>query len=295
MKMTKKILGAAAAVAMVLGFASCDWSLSDVFQSKFGANIFTYTDATADAECGKWTVEGENTNKDDYVRGMQFLSTKHSDLSGIVEIASNENEEVKNGGVIGLVFDATKETVEDEEGNKTDLYSFGVVGIRNYDDVPWYYVSYFANITEESFVKANLGASDGENEITKTSVDPETKTPYEIVVKKLTPITNGAALKDENGNIKVAIDVKENDETGDYDIGLYDMTQLKNDSSLKEDAASCGSAKILAKTLNKAAPAQAKVGIYANVYRGRGEDKEPTKLNGSLTIFDFTNAANVAE
>ena len=302
MKMTKRILTAAAAVAMVIGFTSCEFlsnnSLSKVFHKKFGeSSMLAYTDATADAECGKWTISGENTNTKDYKRGLDLLSTKHSDMSGIVEIsAENPN------GVVGLVFDASKKTIEvddpENEGEKkdVDLYSFGVVGIRLYNNVPQYYISYFANITEESFNKTNMGANDGTKNITKTSVDPETETPYEIVVKGFTPITNGSALKDEKGNIKVAIEVKEDDKTGDYDIGLYDMTQLKNDSSLKEDAASCGSAKILAeKTLKKDGPAQAMVGAYANVYHGAGEDKDPVKLNGSLTIFDFTNAANVAE
>ena len=149
MKMTKKILGAAAAVAMVLGFASCDWSLSDVFQSKFGANIFTYEDATTDVECGKWTVKGENKNTEDYKRGLQFLSTKHSDLSGIIEIDTNDiglqGPSGKSGGVIGLVIDGTK-IKGDKETETPDKYNFLVIGVRCKDDQPEYYISYFANI-----------------------------------------------------------------------------------------------------------------------------------------------------
>lgn len=287
MKLTKKILLAAVAVAAVM-FAGCkNWSLTSAMQKSFGADIFKYNDATYDAGLGTWTIEGKTNETEDYMRGAKLLMTKHSDMSGIVEINDGYNATAYRAcGNVGLVFDVTKKNVEDAEGNKKELWNFCVIGIHaNGSSSAEYYISYFANISDEDMSADNFGAH-----IKKTEFAPDCDTPYEIELKTWTPLSGVTT----NGNVSVVVDVKEvsaeaaetsGAKTGSYTVGFYKDEVLSNNHTLnilgKDPISTCV---INADTIGKEGAAQAYVGVYGNIYAG-------DTMDGSLEILDLTHQA----
>jgi len=284
MKMTKKLLVAAVAAITVLGFTGCDLlagkkSLSDAFQHKSDeANILKYTDQS---DLSVWNIEGENESTEEQIRAIQFLQTKHSDMCGLVAMDTNDC------GVIGVLFDASRE--KDEEGNW--LYSFGVasVGRSTKGVLPYYYVSYFANVKEANLAKDNFGVTDTK----RTAIDPEVKTPYEIVYQKITTFTTAAIVamtdvdtKTAKTSYKAAIDVDEN-EDGSYTVKFYGK-DVANKADLEAATTIAKDVTMSAASLNKTAAKQAQCGCYAMI-------NKPGTLNGSLTILDLTNDAIVVE
>lgn len=294
MKLTKKILLAAVAVAAVM-FAGCkNWSLTSAMQKSFGADMFKYNEATYDAGLGTWTIEGKTNETEDYMRGAKLLMTKHSDMSGIVEINDGYNASAGRAcGNVGLVFDVTKKNVEDAEGNKKELWNFCVIGIQaDGTSSARYYISYFANISDEDMSANNFGAYDPstDSRITKTEFATDCDTPYEIELKKWTPLSGVTT----NGNVSVVVDVKEvsseaaetsGAKTGSYTVGFYKDEVLSNNHTLnilgKTPISTCV---INADTIGKEGAAQAYVGVYGNIYAG-------DTMDGSLEILDLTHQA----
>lgn len=287
MKLTKKILLAAVAVAAVM-FAGCkNWSLTSAMQKSFGEDMFKYDDSTYDAGLGTWTIEGKTNETEDYMRGAKLLMTKHSDMSGIVEINDGYNASAGRAcGNVGLVFDVTKKKVEDAEGNKKELWNFCVIGIQaNGPSSARYYISYFANISDEDMSADNFGAN-----IKETEFKPDCDTPYEIELEKWTPLSGVTT----NGNVSVVVDVKEvsaeaaetsGAKAGSYTVGFYKDEVLSNNHTLnisgKTPIFTCD---INADTIGKEGAAQAYVGVYGNIYAG-------DTMDGSLEILDLTHQA----
>lgn len=289
MKMTKKIaLAALAALAFVFTGCLPDGSLTDIFQKNFGPDIFHYSDNDMEDGLGKWTIEETNENANEYVRGMQFLQTKHSDIAGLVRITG------KDAGVVGLAFNVTQNKDKTLDNYKT--YNFCLVGIQNNSAKgPRYYVSYFANVSADDMVAENFGAHDGTKAITKTAVDPDCMTPYEIDLSNGWIVVNKSLL-DEDGNLAVVLDVDEissKDAAADtYGAGTYFVNVYKTDAynekgmkfNKDKDDYLLSTTKVDAKVLGKEKDAQAKVGVYANVY---GEQT----LTATVKIADLTNDA----
>lgn len=300
MKMTKKILLAAVAVAAVM-FAGCkNWSLTSALQKSFGEDMFKYDDSTYDAGLGTWTIEEKTNETTDYLRGAKLLMTKHSDMSGIVKITDGYNaSEGRACGNVGLVFDVTKRTVRDDEGNKKTLWNFCVIGIQaDGTSSARYYISYFANISDEDMSANNFGAynpSTGKN-ITKTTFDPDCDTPYEIELKKWTSLSGVTT----NGDVSVVVDVKEVSKeaaelsgglykAGSYTVGFYKDEVLSNNHTLNILGKTPISAwTIDAATIGKEEAAQAYVGVYGNIYAG-------DTMSGTLEILDLTHVATPVE
>lgn len=294
MKLTKKILLAAVAVAAVM-FAGCkNWSLSSAMQKSFGADMFKYNDATYDAGLGTWKIEGKTNETEDYMRGAKLLMTKHSDMSGIVEINDGYNASAGRAcGNVGLVFDVTKKKVEDAEGNKKELWNFCVIGIQaDGTSSARYYISYFANISDEDMSANNFGAYDPvtKQRITKTTFEPNCDTPYEIELKGWTTLSGVTT----NGNVSVVVDVKEVSaeaaelskvKAGSYTVSFYKDEVLSNNHTLnilgKTPISACV---INADKIGKEGAAQAYVGVYGNIYAG-------DTMDGSLEILDLTHQA----
>ena len=294
MKMTKKILLAAVAVAAVM-FAGCkNWSLTSAVQESFGADMFKYNDATYDAGLGTWTIDGEvNESEEEYERGVKLLLTKHSDIAGLVQIGTKENSSL-NKGVLGIAFDVTQNKSDKDAINKT--WNFGVIGLRNYNGVPQYYVSYFANVSDAQMSAFNFGAAtpvyDAEGNITGykkpfiqlEEVSKEKLTAHEVVIKDFTNLPKNL-IKD--GVLTVAVDIDEDADTGDYLVKIYDQSAVdKNNSGIKADATILNGSgdKILASKIGKEGAAQAYVGVYANIYGGQ-------TMDGSLEILNLTHQA----
>lgn len=297
MKMTKKILLAAVAVAAVM-FAGCkNWSLTSALQKSFGEDIFKYDDATYAAGLGTWTISGNkgvNESEDEYLRGIKLLLTRHSDMAGLIQIGSEEVTS-NEAGVLGIAFDVTQNK-SDKNALNYKTWNFGVVGLRNYGGKAQYYVSYFANVSDDQMSALNFGAAtpivDAEGNITgykkpfiqKSAVNKANLTPYEIVIKDFTALP-ASLIKD--GILTAAIDIDEDPETGDYLVKIYDQSAVdKNNSGIIADATILNGtgAKVEASKIGKEGAAQAYVGVYANVYAGK-------TMEGSLEILDITHQA----
>ena len=295
MKLTKKILLAAVAVAAVM-FAGCkNWSLTSAMQKSFGADMFKYNDVTYDAGLGTWKIEGEvNESEEEYERGVKLLLTKHSDIAGLVQIGTKENSSLDKG-VLGIAFDVTQNK-SDKDAINYKTWNFGVIGLRNYNGVPQYYVSYFANVSDAQMSALNFGAAtpvyDAEGNITGykkpfiqlEEVSKEKLTAHEVVIKNFTNLPK-TLIKD--GVLTVAVDIDEDADTGDYLVKIYDQSAVdKNNSGIKADAKILNGPgdKILASKIGKEGAAQAYVGVYANIYGGQ-------TMDGSLEILDLTHQA----
>ena len=295
MKLTKKILLAAVAVAAVM-FAGCkNWSLTSAMQKSFGADMFKYNDATYDAGLGTWTIDGEvNESEEEYERGVKLLLTKHSDIAGLVQIGTKENSSLDKG-VLGIAFDVTQNK-SDKDAINYKTWNFGVIGLRNYNGVPQYYVSYFANVSDAQMSALNFGAAtpvyDAEGNITGykkpfiqlEEVSKEKLTAHEVVIKNFTNLPKTLINDDV---LTVAVDIDEDADTGDYLVKIYDQSAVdKNNSGIKADATILNGSgdKILASKIGKEGAAQAYVGVYANIYGGQ-------TMDGSLEILDLTHQA----
>ena len=278
MKLTKKILLAAVAVAAVM-FAGCkNWSLTSAMQKSFGADMFKYNDVTYDAGLGTWKIEGEvNESEEEYERGVKLLLTKHSDIAGLVQIGTKKNSSLDKG-VLGIAFDVTQNK-SDKDAINYKTWNFGVIGLRNYNGVPQYYVSYFANVSDAQMSALNFGAATKKDKVSK-----EILTAYEVEIKGFTDLPKTLINDDV---LTVAVDIDEDADTGDYLVKIYDQSAVdKNNSGIKADAKILNGPgdKILASKIGKEGAAQAYVGVYANIYGGQ-------TMDGSLEILDLTHQA----
>ena len=278
MKLTKKILLAAVAVAAVM-FAGCkNWSLTSAMQKSFGADMFKYNDATYDAGLGTWTIDGEvNESEEEYERGVKLLLTKHSDIAGLVQIGTKKNSSLDKG-VLGIAFDVTQNK-SDKDAINYKTWNFGVIGLRNYNGVPQYYVSYFANVSDAQMSALNFGAATKKDKVSK-----EILTAYEVEIKGFTDLPKPLINDDV---LTVAVDIDEDADTGDYLVKIYDQSAVdKNNSGIKADAKILNGPgdKILASKIGKEGAAQAYVGVYANIYGDQ-------TMDGSLEILDLTHQA----
>lgn len=289
MKLTKKILLAAVAVMAAFTFAGCDLlsgnkSLSDAFQKKVDEeNILKYSDNSA---VSKWNIQGENESTTDFVRALQFLTTKHSDMAGLARFDTTD------AGVIGVLFNASREKDELDEKNNY-IYSFGVAAVGKSSGNPYVYVSYFANVKETDLTKDNFGVTDKD----KKAVDPTVKTPYEIVYLDITHIKDATKLAnmmeetaEGDKNYAVVIDVDEA-EDGAYTVNFYGKDVIgKNDTLKVTDATKplVSAVTMSAESLGKTKAKQAQCGCYAMI-------NKPGALNGSLSILDLTHEATPVE
>lgn len=289
MKMTKKILLAAVAVMAAFTFAGCDLlggklSLSDAFQKKVDENnILKYTDNSA---VSKWNIQGENKSTEDFVRALQFLQTKHSDMAGLARFDQDD------AGVIGVLFNASRQKDEDDEENDY-IYNFGVAAVGKSSVNPYVYVSYFANVKETDLTKDNFGVTDTD----KKAIDPDVKTPYEIVYLDITQITSETKLAnmrestaEGDVNYAVVIDVDEA-EDGAYTVNFYGKDVIGRNDTLKvteETKPLVSAVTMSADSLGKTKAKQAQCGCYAMI-------NKPGALNGSLSILDLTHEATPVE
>ena len=301
MKMTKILVGALAAVALVAGLTGCNWSLTSALQQSFGEDIFKYNDSTYDAGLGTWTVDKDNSGATDVIRGIKLLLTKHSDISGIVTI--NNQDTTTCDGVCGIAFDVNK--TKNDEG--TEVWSFIVAGVRSYKGASQYYISYFGNVTDEDMPKSNFGAikEDGTyvqySSVAKAEVDiksGECTGAYEVPISHEKGYFKTLGITLSDGVLKVAIDTKET-EDGSYTVKFYDSSVYDADNHTVDwtKAEPKITETISGTTINKTAAEQAKCGVYANVYatEGAGNTDHTGKLNATVEILELTHEAVDAE
>ena len=257
MKMTKKLLIAAVAVAAVLGLASCQKEVGDLDWKNKGTGDGTQTYTV------KQTNEGKST-----IRGMkQANSLPRAKATCVVQQFDQTNTSCD--GVVGFAtFVKTNKIGVAETAENYNTMNFLVVGVRSNCGKSQTYASYYCNIKPDALSTPNFGVAD---ENIYTSYKDDVLKPFEVVIEDLPDGTTknlNTTLKD--GTLKVAIDfVSKTD--GTIEINWYD------DFTVKDAATQCkfnGDAikTVKATTTHLGTSTGEKNGyiyVYGNIYAGK--------------------------
>lgn len=265
MKMTKILVGALAAVALVAGLTGCQKEIGDI---KWGGGLSS-GDGTKDL-----TVKQTNES-DAIIRGMKMLTFEHTGANIVVRIY-DQNETSKDG-MAGYAWNIT--STKNDEG--TDLYNFFVLGVRSANGKREYYLSYFANIAEDKLSAENFGATE-----TEDAYDATVTTPYEIVFKTM-PTAFTKAL-DGEGTLTVVISVSSDADKKIQTVKLMslDADDAEQTTSATLDLAKCSEITTVAEidvTKYGLETSDQKMGAYANIYAGK-------TLNAKWSYYDVTGS-----
>ena len=254
MKMTKKLILAAIAVAAVIGLASCqkeigeiDWK-GGVVGSGNGNTTFTV----------KQTNDAEST-----IRGFKQVGLL--DRATATCVMRQKNQSVKTeDGVVGFACCFTQNKDPAKENYKT--YNFLVVGVRNTFAKRDTYVSFFYNIAEDKLSTKNFGCS-----ATKTVCDPNCVTPYEIELMDWTDLSSSLKL-DSDGTLAVGVKLTEG-ASGDVKIEWYKESDLDtNDAAATAKPTAKAFKEYTAQasvTGRDGVSTKGKICTYANIYAGK--------------------------
>ncbi len=263
MKMTKILVGALAAVALVAGLTGCQKEIGDI---EWGGT-FSSGDGTKDL-----TVKQTNET-DAIIRGMKMLTLKHTGANIVVRIY--DQDEKSKDGMAGYAWNIT--SAKNDEG--VTLYNFFVLGVRSAEGKRQYYLSYFANIAED-----NLGAENFGSTGTKTAYDANVTEAYEIeIVKAFTDFTQAL---DDDGTLTVAISIITSDDEKEVQtVKLMSVgDNAEQTASATLDLTKCYEITTVA-TINVTEygleTSDQKMGAYANIYAGK-------TLNAKWSYYDVT-------
>ncbi|MDY4986276.1 MAG: hypothetical protein SO112_09700 [Treponema sp.] len=277
MKMTKKILLAAVAVAAVM-FAGCKKEIGDInWGSALGSGDGTQT----------YKVNQLNESKST-IRGMKKVGALQR-AQGTAVVQMFDQDATSYDGMVGFAACVTQNKDKDEEGNELEnygTYNFLVVGVQNKNGKVQTYASYFCNIAADKMSTQNFGCSK-----TEEKVDPKILTPYEIVIKSYpTQLTASKFLKD--GKVSCAIKF-DGDTDGGFKIEWFDPSQYTEQTavaSLKyiDGATPALTANVSAEKLGRNSESdKGSLWAYANIYGGR-------RLNGRWDFYDISWKQSVA-
>lgn len=124
MKITKLLIGGAAALALSFGFMSCT-------EEDDPYNMITEKNSTT------WTIDHTNSDADKVHRG--YKSTNFAHAGGLVNIHFDTTNFASADGVMGIIF-GMKKNAEDSKA-----WDFHVVGVRNSED---YYISTYTSVND---------------------------------------------------------------------------------------------------------------------------------------------------
>lgn len=145
MKITKLLIGGAAALALSFGFMSCT-------EEDDPYNMITEKNSTT------WEIDHTNSDADKVHRG--YKSTNFAHAGGLVNIHFNrETNSTYGDGVMGIIF-GMKKNAEDSKA-----WDFHVVGVRNKKD---YYISTYTSVND--LQGDNFGAT-GDSSATAEEVE----------------------------------------------------------------------------------------------------------------------------
>lgn len=262
MKMTKILVGALAAVALVAGLTGCQKEIGDI---KWGGGLSS-GDGTKDL-----TVKQTNET-DAIIRGMKLLTLKHTGANIVVRIY--DQDESSKDGMAGYAWNIT--STKNDEG--VTLYNFFVLGVRSAAGTRQYYLSYFANIAED-----NLGAENFGSTGTKTAYDANVTEAYEIeIVKAFDDFTQAL---DGDGTLTVAISITSDDDKKTQTVKLMSVGDAAEQTSAASlDLTKCSVIKEVATidvTKYALETSDQKMGAYANIYAGK-------TLNAKWSYYDVT-------
>ncbi|MDE7392211.1 MAG: hypothetical protein K2M90_07135 [Treponemataceae bacterium] len=245
MKMTKRVLLTAAVMAAAsFGFMGCaaDDDENDMIE-KVDSNNYSINYTNGDS-----TVS----------RGYKATTLKHQGAVVEFKFTNAKNAGTSEGGVLGFIWE-----LEEKNGAR----NFCVLGIRQKDGVPSYYVSKFTNVTD--ITALNFGAPDN------GAVENE-------VVKAFQTLGDGFV---DGSTVTVYADIAPCN--GGYEIYFY-----KTEGSAKSHntGEAIGSKVSVTSSLVTATeqPPQKNLAIYANVYAGK-------TLTGSWKFVNTYKDAELAE
>ena len=213
MKMTKKFIFAAIAVAAVIGFASCKQAVGEVKFNDKGTGT------------GSQILTVKQTNENDHtIRGLKQLDLiKRAQATCIVE--QYDQTKKSNDGMVGFIT-FYSENKKDKTAENYGTINFLVVGVKNNCGKTQTYASYYCNIKKDKLSTANFGVADKD---TYTVYKEDPLRPFEVVIVDLPGAETPGVTKignidgvtfDSTGTLKMAIEFTGNKD-GSIDINWY--------------------------------------------------------------------------
>ncbi|MBD5448413.1 MAG: hypothetical protein HDR32_11955 [Treponema sp.] len=257
MKMTKKVLLTAAVMAAAaFGFMGCaaDDDENDMIE-KVNSNNYSI-----------------NYTNNDKLTSRGYISTNLAHNGAVMEFKFTNSTANSAAGVLGFIWE-----FEDKDG----VRQFYVLGVRQDNGIPSYYVSQFKNVTDIN--AENFGTKLEKNPATETLIAPATNKGGNATSKDFNKITDGSW--DESGTVTVYADIAP--VKGGYEIRFY-----KSELTAKNHSVADAVGEKISITSDFATattePSQKKLAIYANVYGNK-------TLTGSWKFVSTYKDAEVAE
>lgn len=258
MKKAKKMLLAASALALVsFGFIGCGEE-DDENEMIVGSNndySIAYTNGTAVVS-----------------RGYQPTTFKHQ--GAVMEFKFTNATATSGAGVLGFIWEL------DDDETSTGAKQFFVLGVRQDDGVPSYYVSHFKNVTNIN--AANFG-TDLPNPAVEKLVSPAVSNKGDATNANFNKIDT-KSWADDNGAVTVYADIAP--VKGGYEVWFYrtEKAAKSHDTGNAIKKIPVGSDLVGTDT----EPPQKYLAVYANVYGNK-------TLTGSWKFVDTYKAAEIAE
>lgn len=269
MKMTKKLIFAAVAVAAIVGFASCQKEIGDI----------DWKGGVVGSGDGNTTFKVNQTNdEDNTIRGMKQIGILDRAQGTCVVRQFNQGPSTSDGMVgFACCFTENKDKSKDNYGT----YNFLVVGVRSHMGTTQTYASFFYNIPESSLSTENFGVPVNSAQV-KTTYTPEDTKPYEIEIEKFPKSLNVGY--DKNGTLTVAINLAKGSSN---DIKI---TWLKDVKENHQAATTSGGEELYTITaeatkIGTDITKKGKICSYANIYGGK-------TLNAQWDIYDISWSAD---
>lgn len=245
MKMTKKVLLTAAVMAAAsLGFMGCaaDDDENDMIE-KVNSDNYSINYTNGDSAVS---------------RGYKATTLKHQGAVVEFKFTNAKNAGTSEGGVLGFIWE-----LDEKSGER----SFCVLGIRQKNGVPSYYVSKFSKVTD--ITAQNFGAPD------KGAVE-------DVVVEAFDSLGDGFL---DGTTVTVYADIAPCN--GGYEIYFYktELAAKNHDTGNAVGSKVPVTSSLIAPTEQ---PLQKNLAIYANVYAGK-------TLTGSWKFVDVYKDAELAE
>lgn len=248
MKMTKKVLLTAAVMAAAaFGFMGCaaDDDENDMIE-KVNSDNYSISYTNGDSKVS---------------RGYKATTLKHEGAVVEFKFTNAKNVGTSEGGVLGFIWEL------DETASKR---SFFVLGLRQNNGVPSYYISKFTGVTD--ITAQNFGAPDGDYAGNGAK--------EQVLVKAFTPLGNGFNTETE---VTVYADIAPR-------VGGYDVKFYKSETDAQKKTNAVGNSVSVDSSIAETGknPPQKNLAIYANVYGGK-------TLTGSWKFVNVYKDAELAE
>lgn len=275
MKMTKKLILAAVAVAAVIGLASCQ---KEVGKINWAGGATGSGDGTTTFKVKKQTNESDST-----IRGFKQVGALDR-AQGTCIVQQYDQSKTSSDGMVGFMTYLVKNDKVEKTAANYGTYNFLVVGVRNHNGTTQTYASYFCNIAEDDLDKSNFGAMEKvngkEQERTKSSFDANETKPYEIPIVTF-PYTLQNITFDKDGTLTVGIKFEQTDAG---DVNIYWLKDLVPNT---QAATTSGGTELYKKTAKAttlgrdSTSEKGKIAAYANIYAGK-------TLNARWDFYDIS-------